>query len=533
MFRVFGSMKFSRISNSSHRVLIDLLVVACAALAFRLLTLEMDLFERFADYSEFHEDWELDELFVTLMIVGLAFIVFGIRRMQDQRRELALRQAAEQHAQMLALQDPLTGLPNRRRFHDSLAPMIAGGRGPHAVLILDLDGFKEVNDAFGHASGDEALRTMAQRLRTLCDARVMAARLGGDEFAITIRDVAGVTEAEEVAARAIALIEVPIAAAGVEHRLEVSIGIAIVGTDPDPAEEYVRRADVALYRAKEKGGSAFMVYDEKMDTEMTERVLLEKDLRLALTAREIIPHYQPIVNLKSGEVIKLEALARWRHPTRGYIEPAIFIPLAEHRGMIAELTESILRQACADALSWPLSVIVSVNISPLLLTSKSFGLRIVSILSELGFPPRRLEIEIMERALEMDFDRVRPFLENLRALGIRISIDDFGTGYSSLARLKSLPFDDLKIDRSFVQSMEDGEDRTLFVRTILQLGMGLGMTVTAEGIEEKDQRDSLIAEGCDLGQGYLYSAAIPSDQVASVLGGWTGKAAAGYVRASG
>jgi len=500
-----------------RRALLDFLIIFGLAVVARIATYDMQLFERFYEYSRAHEDWQIDELAVTIAFASLAFIVFGLRRMQDQQRELTLRLAAEQHATMLALQDPLTGLPNRRRFVEALAAVARQRDGRDAVIILDLDGFKPVNDVYGHASGDEALRTVAQRLKSLGDPRILAARLGGDEFALIVRNIIALSEAERIAERVIAAIEIPIPVGGVEHHVEASLGVAEVDRSSDVAEEYMRRADIALYRAKEEHGSHYVFYDEAMDAERKHAIRLEKSLRAALSEGGIVPNYQPIVDLRTGEVLKFEALARWRDPILGEVPPAVFIPLAETRGLIAEVTEMMLRKACADALSWPASITLCVNLSAVLLQDKSFNLKLVKILSEKRFPAGRLELEITERALKAEYEVVRPFLENLRALGIRISLDDFGTGYSSLSRLRRLPFDDIKIDRSFVQSLDESPDRIAFVRTIMQLGRGLGMTVTAEGVEESAQVSSLIAEGCTLGQGFLFSEAIPAERIGALL----------------
>jgi diguanylate cyclase (GGDEF)-like protein len=503
--------------RSRRRIVLDIAVIFGVAFLLRILTFDMELFERAFEFSRAHEQWELDEIYVTVALMSVALIFFSLRRVQDQRRELALRHAAEQHATILALQDPLTGLPNRRKFEEALSGVTEHGNGLHALLVIDLDGFKPINDVFGHQSGDEALRTIARRLTAMGDPRILSARLGGDEFALIVRNLTTAEEAERVAERVIAAIEIPIIAGGVEHRLDVSVGVALIDHEAGLAEEHLRRADVALYQAKETVGSAYTFYEPALDSALTERVRLEGELRAALANDSIAPFYQPIVDLRTGAILKFEALARWRDPKIGDIPPARFIPLAEDRGLIGDVTEKIVRQALRDAADWPDPVRLSINLSPVLVQTKAFGLRLVKLLADSGFPPSRLEVELTERALQEDFEVVRVFLQNLRAIGVHVSLDDFGTGYSSLSRLRRLPFDDIKIDRSFVESMSVNKQAAVIVRAILDMGAGLGMTITAEGIEDPEQRKMLISEGCTQGQGFLFSEAVPAEQALALL----------------
>jgi diguanylate cyclase (GGDEF)-like protein len=501
--------------GSAQRLLLDIIIIFGVAVVIRLVTFPLDLFEQLAEFSRDHEEWELDELLVTAAILSIALIAFGIRRVQDQYRELKLRRAAEHRATLLARQDPLTGLPNRRGFQEALGGLSADAT--HALFIIDLDGFKPVNDMYGHATGDESLRVIAQRLKTVGDSRALAARLGGDEFALLVRNLASRDEPERIAHSIIAAIEIPVTAGGLEHRLEASVGVTLIEAGARLSEEHMRRADVALYRAKERPSSAYCLYNESMDTALRERIQLEKELRAALAADQIVPHYQPIVDLKTGEILKFEALARWTHPTLGEIPPARFIEVAEERGLIVDLTEQIVRRACRDALTWPESIVLALNISPLLLESSTFSLRLVNALAETGLPPRRVEVEITERALETASHRAREFLDGMRTIGVRIAIDDFGTGYSNLSRLRELPFDEIKIDSSFVQSLAENTNSSVIVRAMVELGRGLGLTVTAEGVEDPDQRSELIAQGCEQGQGYLFSRALPADEATQLV----------------
>jgi diguanylate cyclase (GGDEF)-like protein len=504
--------------RSNRRLLMDAAIIFGAALVAWGLSTELEAFEWLYETSRQHEDLEIDEWVVAAAILSMALLAFGARRIQDQRRELALRRTAEEHARLLALHDPLTGLPNRRRFTESLAGLPRPTSAHHALMLIDLDGFKGLNDVFGHASGDEALKTIAHRLKSIGDERILPARLGGDEFALLIRNLNSTDEGERIAQRVIDATEIPVTAGGAEHRLQVSIGIALMEQLNGTGEEDLRRADVALYRAKAESRSAFRFYSEAMDVALRERIKLERQLKLALTEDRIIPHYQPIVDLQTGQVQKFEALARWHDPTLGEIPPTRFISLAEERSLIADLTDSIMRRACRDALAWPSHIVLAVNLSPVLLQTPSFPLRLFKILADTGLPPSRLEIEITEKALKADSGQVRQFIQDLRLVGVRIALDDFGTGYSSLSRLKELPFDEIKIDGSFVQSLAAQGDSSVIVRAIIELGRGLGIPVTAECVEEPGQRDALLADGCRHGQGFLFSKAVPAHEVNALLG---------------
>jgi diguanylate cyclase (GGDEF)-like protein len=501
---------------SRRRLCVDAVVIFGGALVLRLATYPLDLFERFHNFSRAHEAWELDEAAVTLTLLSAALIVFGIRRIQDQRRELALRRAAERRAADLAHHDPLTGLPNRLRFREAISSRAIKDGQLDAVMLIDLDGFTPVNDTMGQAGGDEALRIVAQRLRSISDHRGICARVGGDEFGLLVEDLASDREARQIAGDMLAAVQEPIRIGADEYRLRVSVGVALIDDFGLSGDVYLRHANMALHRAKEKRKPNCVIYEPSIDLAQQERIRLEQDLRRGLRERQIVPFYQPIVDLETGRIVKLEALARWRHPEEGLIPPFRFIPIAEDRGMIEELTEVILRQACADALKWPASITLAVNLSPALMGNGTFVLKLITWLSEAGVPPQRLEFEITECALEADLDTVQPFLARLRALGAQIALDDFGTGYSSLSRLQAIQFDELKIDRSFVQGIANPESAAI-LRTIVQLGLGLGMSLTAEGIELPEQRSWLLEQGCRHGQGYLFGRPAPADEIAEML----------------
>jgi diguanylate cyclase (GGDEF)-like protein len=463
---------------------------------------------------------EFQEAIALGIVVILGVVYFGWRRMVEQEREIARRIAAEQRAHELAHTDALTGLPNRRQFEKALREAAAsppGAEGVHAVLMLDLNGFKTVNDVHGHAAGDDVLVIVAQRLSAAMRNNDLLARLGGDEFAVIARHCAGPEGATSVAIRIMKCFEDPITLGPNHHRLGAGIGIALMPHDASVAEEALRKADIALYKAKAERRSAVRFFEAEMDRHSRERELLERELATAIGTPALRPWYQPIVDLQTQEVIAFEALARWNHPTLGNIAPDRFIPIAEECGLMRELSDYLLRCACTDARAWPDSVMLSFNISPSQLKEKTLGLRILRILGETGLTPQRLEIEITESALVRDLDVAKEVLGALREAGVRIALDDFGTGYSSLYHLRNFKFDTIKIDRSFVEGMNSESESAAIVRALTGLGHGLSLTITAEGIEFAEQRNTLLGQGCQQGQGFLFSRAVPSHETQELL----------------
>jgi diguanylate cyclase (GGDEF)-like protein len=457
-------------------------------------------------------------------VIGALFLAavfyLGWRRIADQEREIARRTAAERRAHELANTDALTGLANRRQFEDTLKQSVAsppGAQSVHAVLTLDLNGFKKINDVYGHPAGDDLLLAVTQRLSTAVRNGDMLARLGGDEFAVIARHLAGAEAATSLAIRVLKTLEDPIAVGSIRHRVGAGLGIALIPRDGADADEVMRKADIALYRAKTTKESAFRFFEEEMDHHSRERELLERELALAIDAGDVNPWYQPIVDLKTQHVIAFEALARWNHPKLGDIPPDRFIPIAEDCGLMRALSDHLLRRACRDALSWPDRLTLSFNISPSQLQEKTLGLRILRILGETGLPPRRLEIEITESAIVRDLEAAKIVLSSLREAGVRIALDDFGTGYSSLYHLRNFKFDKIKIDRSFIESMDSETESAAIVRALTGLGQGLGLVITAEGIEQSDQRAALLKQGCQQGQGFLFSRAVPASQAAGLF----------------
>lgn len=419
----------------------------------------------------------------------------------------------------LARTDPLTGLANRRWFQERLGEMLRGPRAGAAVLLLDLDRFKAVNDSLGHPAGDALLQIVARRLRSALRDEDMVARLGGDEFAVVLAQAAG---AEALAARLIDLLSRPYLVDGRAANIGASIGIAVGPRDGADPAELVRRADLALYEAKASGRGTARVFHPALDLRAKERHSLEQDLRRAITLRQFELHYQPQVKLATGELVGFEALVRWRHPERGLVPPDRFIPLAEEIGLIVPLGEWVLRAACREAAAWPRGprggLRVAVNVSPHQLVEGERLRRVVAeALDGAGLPGTRLEVEITESALAKYEGGALRVLHDLRAMGVHVSMDDFGTGYSSLSQLRSFPFDKVKLDRSFVRELGTNPEATALVRAIAALGASLGMTTTAEGVETAEQAALVRSDGYTDMQGYLVSRPVPGAEVAALI----------------
>ena len=489
-----------------------LVLVALMAVA-TFIAFEYNIFSPAPGESSRAHIIELDEALALAVLLCVGLLLLSWRSLLSLRREVALRQVAERRARELALQDSLTGLPNCRQFdHDLKAAIAAPPRteGAHAVLMLDLNNFKDVNDTYGHGVGDEVITNIAMRLRRAVRDGDLVVRFGGDEFVILARQLAGAEEATSIALRVIEEIEQPITIGSTSHHIEVAIGIALIPQDGANHVEIMRKADLAMYRAKAEPSSAFRFFEVEMDARLLERGLIERELRAAINNRAVRPDFQPLVNLRSKRVVGFEALARWTHPTLGKVPPDRFIPIAESCGLINELTDQLLRQAACAACQWPQDVTFSFNISPSQLEDRAVGLRILSILGESGLSPHRLEIEITESALVQDLESAKWILGGLRNAGVRIALDDFGTGYSSLGHLRHFKIDKIKIDRSFIHNMENEPEASAFVCALLGFGHGLGLTVTAEGVEQLAQATTLLQHGCDEAQGYLYGHAMPA-----------------------
>ncbi len=443
--------------------------------------------------------------FIAVAFAGFALLAALIHGYM--RRTAATIAQGEQRLRYLALHDPLCGLPNRNYFGERLEAVISevqNGAPAAAVFYIDLDHFKDVNDTLGHPVGDELIRNVTARLSGLLRPEDMVSRLGGDEFAVIVTDGADVSALQRMAERIISAICTPYVISGHNILIGASIGIAIIDhRSQGVAADVMRYADMALYRAKNEGRNRACIYDAAMDADLSERKQLERDLRDAITTDQLRIVYQPIVNGSGETILGVEALSRWSHPTRGDIEPSRFIPIAEHSGLIIELGEWVLRRACAEGKSWP-GLTVSVNVSPLQFRRPDFVDTVEGILADTDFDPACLELELTESTLLGNVESAEVAMHRLKALGLRLALDDFGTGYSSLAYLRRFPFDKLKIDKSFVRSIERSPDAAAIVHAIVGLGRGLGMKVTAEGVETAEQQLFLRAAGVHSMQGYRF-----------------------------
>jgi diguanylate cyclase (GGDEF)-like protein len=457
------------------------------------------------------------------LLIGIAALltVFAtFRRWRELKHEVATRRTVEAKVRALAVHDDLTGLPNRRGMAERLNAALARSRRDDStvvVLLVDLDRFKPVNDLRGHAAGDRLLQLVAKRMTDTVRESDVVARVGGDEFVIATQvgpgtpgafaEDAVVDAAARLARRLVAVLEEPfdLGDGGMPVLVGASVGVALAPDGETMVEELLRRADMAMYLAKETGRGCFRFFEPEMDASVRERAVLETALRRAIVADELVPYFQPFVALGADDrLIGFEMLARWSHPERGFVHPAEFIPLAEETGLIVRMTEQLLRRACNAAAAWPDHLILAVNVSPVQLRDRALPAMVASALAESGLPARRLEIELTESALVSNFELARELLTELKELGVRLALDDFGTGHSSLRHLQMLSFDKVKIDASFVRNMNSCSESGKIVAAVVGLGRSLGLLTVAEGIEDAATAATLKDMGCDIGQGWLF-----------------------------
>lgn len=461
------------------------------------------------------ETYNLDEIFTALTIAGGLGLIYSVLRIKDMHREIQLRVTAEKHVDWIACHDPLTELPNRRLLEVALLKLLTLSHTQRsAIFSLDLDGFKKVNDLLGHEHGDQVLKVVAKRLCSMFPEDNVY-RLGGDEFVVVV-ERKGNQDLSALGKRMVVAISKPIAINGATVEIGASIGFARIPEDSAFPAEAIQYSDCAMYAAKKIGRNIVKAFVPEMQEELINKIQMEADLKLAMKLGKIRPHYQPLVDLKTQEIVGYEALARWEREPGKFVSPCEFIPLAENAGLIVELTDQLFRIACQDALSWPPHTVLSFNISPVQLSDRLLGLRLLKVLGEVGLPVHRLELEVTESALINDAETARDVLDGLVKSGIKIALDDFGTGYSSLSQLSNYQFNKIKIDRKFVATFEESDRQEKVVRAIIALGIGLGVKITAEGIEDASQLRRLQDLGCDIGQGYLLGKPRPIEETLAV-----------------
>ena len=456
--------------------------------------------------------------FVSLAVAGVMTLLLGwLRRSTNELQTMMLQlRASEARAQHLACHDPLTGLANRALFHERLDHALKKVRRGErlALLLLDLDRFKTVNDTLGHLAGDALIREFGSRIGRLVRNGDTIARLGGDEFALLVPYKGRRSQIERLCNRILDAVREPFEVLRNEAFVGASIGVVTAPKAGSDRVELMRKADIALYRAKAAGGGCYRVFTIDMDETIKHRSIIEEDLRRALASGTgLLVHYQPQVCARNAALVGLEALVRWRHPQRGWIPPAEFVPIAEETGLIGALGEWVLRQACQTAIRWP-DIFVAVNLSPAQLRTPGFAKKTIDIIVSAGVRLGQIELEVTEGILLDDDAQVRSDLNMLREAGIHIALDDFGTGYSSLSYLRHFAVDKIKIDRSFVQHLGDEVDSASIVAAVVSIGHAMGLLVTAEGVETWEQEQFLRAAGCDQMQGYRFSRPLPEEELA-------------------
>ncbi|MBM7062471.1 EAL domain-containing protein [Pseudomonas sp. UL073] len=416
----------------------------------------------------------------------------------------------------LAHHDPLSELPNRLLFVDRVTHALERQQSARdrdgALLLLDLDHFKHINDSLGHNAGDQLIKQVGERLRAEISEDMTLARMGGDEFALLCEECAQPSFAGNLAQRLLDALSQPFQLGEREVVVSASVGIALFPADGRTVDELLSSADAALFKAKSDGRQTYAFYSQELTRLSQLHIELGSALRQALELGQLQPHFQPIHDLASGRLIGAEALIRWRHPERGLVPPGDFIPLAEETGLIVAIDQWMLEQACRQLLAWPQLEFIAVNISSRLFSRGELDQHVARVLAETGLPPHKLELEVTESAVMFDPDAALDMMQRLRKLGVRLAIDDFGTGYSSLTRLKNMPVNKLKIDQSFVAGMPQDHDDVAIARSIITLCHSLGLKVLAEGIEQPEQQELLGLLGCDMGQGYLFGRPLPASE---------------------
>ena len=455
--------------------------------------------------------WSAGSVPTTPFLLSIAIVALAWRRSVELRKSAVDRIKAEKRAHHLAYKDDVTGLFNRRYLTEILGEV--GGTPCLTLLLLDVDHFKQVNDLYGHAAGDELLLVLSQRMQAVAPEDACCARLGGDEFAMLLLGESATAElASKTAGRLLDELNKPVHLAACVTRIGASVGLSRMEASTGAAQSLLRTSDIAMYEAKRQGRNCCVWFNDEMERKLNERNLVEAEMRTSIGEGRFIPYFQPMLQLSSGEINGFEVLARWNHPTRGLVEPDEFISVAEATGMIADLSFSVMRAALIRALKWPSHLTIAVNVSPVQFQDPLLAQRIIKLLHETGFPAARLELEITESAILEDRHLALATVQSLKNYGVRISLDDFGTGYASLSQLRELPFDRIKIDKSFVASLMEDKQSNAIVHAIATLGRSLNLPITAEGVETETVHQRLQELGCSDAQGWLFGKAISGEQ---------------------
>ncbi|MDK2760714.1 MAG: EAL domain-containing protein [Sphingopyxis sp.] len=462
-----------------------------------------------------------DRALAAALVLNVALILFGWRRYEDLNREIRERTEAEQRARYLADTDPLTGFLNRRSLFATGQQQIASAMAEKrqvALFLLDLDHFKTVNDIHGHVAGDRVLQVAADRISAILPPNAAKARLGGDEFvAMLVFEPAAKPSIDAIAAELVAALDNSVVHEGQHIRIGASLGISLATDAGTTMETMVRQADIAMYHCKDEGRNRHIWFEAGMEMAVQMRNQIETGIREGMPRGEFVPHFEPQVDIASGRLIGFEMLMRWESPEHGLIAPERFIPVAEESGLIGELSLRVIRQAMEAAKRWDPSIMLAVNISPRQLKDPWFSQKLTKLLIEVGFPASQLEVEITESSLFENLPLVRSIVTSLKNQGVSLSLDDFGTGYSSLSHLRALPFDRIKIDRSFISAMHGSADAQAIVVAIVRLGESLAMPITAEGVEDEATAIELTRLGCSKGQGWHFGRAASAADTEQLL----------------
>ena len=462
-----------------------------------------------------------DRFASTALLLNVALVIFSYRRYKDALSERERREHAEERAEILASRDQLTNLLSLSSINETGNKMVDEARAlgqQVAMLVINLDRFKNVNDIYGHIAGDAVLRTVGDAIMATVPPEALCARIGADEFAVIFPFCeSGREVVADIAEHIVCRLREPVEIGGIGVHSSVSVGLSRTGKECGEIEGLLRRANIAMHAAKDTGGDRAIWFDTSMESVLKARNEVESGLRRGIPLGEFVPYFQPQVDIDTGEISGLEALARWNHPAGGVVGPDLFIPVAEETGLIGDMFESVCRQALQEARHWAPSLVLSVNVSPGQLKDPWLSHRIIKILTEVSFPPERLEIEITESSLFENLAVAQAIVTSLKNQGVRLVLDDFGTGYSSLAHLRALPFDRIKIDRSFVQTMQKDSQSLAIVSAVTAMSRSLGVPVTAEGVEDGEALRTLREVGCDKAQGWHFGRPRSAEETRLIL----------------